>query len=159
MLGIIALNCQGTSRLSSSSSASTAPTELEVYGHNNSEGSEILSQKHEGEKRAEEEVELGQGSMEDEGFDEMDELLHCSGLGGWETSEEEEEPSLPQKPIDPTTAETLPLDMTEDSQWKVYRNGTPTKEHKEEEVAPEDIEGGSEIEGEDDKRNKQRKKD
>ena len=175
LLGIITLSCQGSSRLSSSSSTSTAPTELEVYGHDNSdEALEIQNQvreKHEGEEGVAEEVELlepcSMVEVDDEGFDEMDQLLHCSGIGsGWDTDmeEEEEEPPLPKNSIiDPTQAETLPLDLTENSQWKLYERGTPPysppQESKEEKVPPKDIEGGSEIESEDDKKKKARKKD
>lgn len=167
---------KGSSRLSSSSSTSTAPTELEVYGHDNSdEALEIQNQvreKHEGEEGVAEEVELlepcSMVEVDDEGFDEMDQLLHCSGIGlGWDTDmeeEEEEEPPLPKNSIiDPTQAETLPLDLTENSQWKLYERGTPPysppQESKEEKVPPKDIEGGSEIESEDDKKKKARKKD
>ena len=168
-LGLTSLSCQGSSRLSSASSTSTAPTELEVYGHDNSEEAleiqnQVVEEKHGGEEEVAEEVEFEEGSMivdEDEGFDEMDELLHCSGIGaGWETdmepdtSEEEKEPEPPtQQPTgDPTLAETLPLELTEESQWKVYPEGTPPKFL--EVVVPKDTEEGTEIESADEKNKK-----
>ena len=109
-------NCQA----SIESSASSTVTELQVAGHTNDhEGSE------------------GKNKDDDDNVseDEMDKLLHCSGINGWETDldDESEEGEMevdvpidppPKKPNNPDEYETLDyiahLEMTEESQWKVY---------------------------------------